>query len=89
MENHIPITIVRKELTSLPERLSKDSEAITVTRHGKPVLAILPWNLYDAIVETLEILGNEDTMKALRKGMEEMDEGKVIPWEIVKRDLGL
>ncbi len=89
MENHIPITIVRKELTSLPERLSKDPEAITVTRHGKPVLAILPWNLYDAIVETLEILGDEDTMKALRKGIEEMDEGKVIPWEIVKRDLGL
>ena len=60
-----------------------------MTRRGKPVLAILPWDLYDAIIESLEILGDEEIMAALHKGIKEAKEGKLIPWENIKRDMGL
>ena len=73
MLKDIPITEARHELTSLPERLAKEPGAVAVTRRGKPVLAVMPWELYQSIAETLEIMG----------------EGKVIPWERVKKDLGL
>jgi prevent-host-death family protein len=85
----IPMTAAREELTALPERLSETHETVTVTRRGKPVLAILPWEEYEAIVETLEILSDEDLMSSLRQGIKEAKQGKTIPWEQAKRKLGL
>ena len=85
----LPITAARDELTSLPDRLSQTHETVTVTRRGKPVLAILPWEEYETLVETLEIMADEDLMAALRQSLKEAKQGKLIPWERVRRKLQL
>ena len=85
----IPITEARHELTSMPDRLSETHETITVTRRGKPVLAILPWEEYESLVETLEVLADESLMASLRRGIHDIKQGRVIPWERAKRKLGL
>ena len=91
MNRSLRITEARAKLMELPEELARESEpgAVTVTRRGEPVLAILPWEFYEALVETLEALGDEDLMTALRQGIEDLREGRVHDWEDVKRDLGL
>jgi prevent-host-death family protein len=89
MTESMPIIEARKKLTSLPERLASRPGAVTVTRRGKPVLAILPWELYESIVETMEILSDEKLMADLRQGIREIAEGKGIPWEEAKRRLRL
>jgi len=89
MLKDIPITEARHELTSLPERLAAAPGAVAVTRRGKPVLAIMPWELSESIVETLEILGDEDLIATLRQGIKELEEGKGIPWKEAKRALRL
>ena len=78
----IPITQARHELSRLPEEFAADdaSDAVAITRRGKPVLAVLPWDLYDSLVETLEILGDEDLMAALRQSIKEMESEELIPW---------
>jgi PHD/YefM family antitoxin component YafN of YafNO toxin-antitoxin module len=42
MQN-IPISEARNQMTSLPETLTAESGAVAITRRGKPVLAIMPW----------------------------------------------
>lgn len=85
----LPITKARDELTSLPDKLSENHETVTVTRHGKPVLAILPWEEYEALVETLEVMADADLMASLRRGIQQAKRGKLIPWEQAKRKLAL
>lgn len=85
----LPITEARHELTSLPDKLNETHETVTVTRRGKPVLAILPWEEYEALVETMEIMADERLMASLRQGIREARQGKLIPWERAKRKLGL
>jgi antitoxin YefM len=87
MLKDIPITEARHEITSLPERLAKSPGAIAVTRRGKPVLAIMPWDLYESIVETLEILGDQDLMAALRQGIKEIEEGKTYSMDEIEREI--
>ena len=88
-EKTYSISEIREEITRLPEQFEQEPGAGTVTRHGKPVLAILPWELYEAIMETLEIMGDAELMAAFRQGVQEMAEGKGRPWEDVKKELGL
>ena len=89
MTESMPIIEARNKLTSLPEKFAGEPEpgAVAVTRRGEPVLAILPWELYESIVETLDVLGDEALMATLRQGIREIAAGKGIPWEQAKRKL--
>lgn len=51
----------REWLTELPEQLVMEDNpcAVTVTDRGRPVLAILPWDLYETITEALGILSDD------------------------------
>ena len=85
----LPITEARDELTSLPDKLHETHETVTVTRRGKPVLAILPWEEYEALTETLEIMADEHLMASLHQSIREAKAGKLVSWERAKRKLGL
>ena len=87
--NTYTISEIREEITKLPEHFEIEPEAIAITRHGKPVMAILPWDLYEALIETLEVMGDAELMAAFRQGVQELQEGKGRDWEDVKKDLGL
>ena len=89
MPKDISITQARQEITALPERLAKDPGAVAVTRRGKPVLAIMPWEHYESIMETLEILSDEEQMKALRISIIEAQQGDLVSWDTVKKRLDL
>jgi PHD/YefM family antitoxin component YafN of YafNO toxin-antitoxin module len=79
----------RDQLTRLPEMLAEEDEAgaAIITRHGKPVLAVLPWDTYESIIETLEILSDKELMASVREGIEQVERGEFIPWEDVKAEL--
>lgn len=78
----------RRELTKLPEKLGANPATVAVTRRGKPVLAIMTWEDYQAIMETLEILGDKKAVEMLHRSIEEVKEGKAIPWKDAKARLG-
>ena len=82
---------IRKNISRLPEQLSQDPEsgAVTVTRRGKPVLAVLSWDLYEAIMETLEVMGDDELMADLKRGIAEVQDGKGVQWEKAREGLDL
>lgn len=83
----LSITEARERLTRLPDELAESHEAVTITRHNQPVLAVLPWDLYEAILETLEVMSEPETMAALRKSVEDIAAGRTIPVEDLKAEV--
>ncbi len=77
----------RRQLTRLPEVLEASPATVAVTRRGKPVLAIMTWEDYQSILETLEIMENEDAVRQLRQSIAEVREGKAMPWDDAKARL--
>lgn len=79
----------RKRLVQLPEELARNThpEVAIITDNDEPVLAILPWELYDALLETMEVLGDSQQMAALRRGVQDITEGRTESWETVKARL--
>lgn len=91
MTQTLSIMEARKQLTSLPETLMHDGQVdvLEITRRGKPVLAVMPWELYEAVSETLEIMGDKELMAQLRQSIQEMGAGQLIPWQDAKAEFGL
>ena len=74
----VTITEAREQLTKLPDQFAQEEapEPVTVTRHGQPVLAILPWDLYESLVETLEILSDPEAMAQFRASVAALERGE-------------
>jgi PHD/YefM family antitoxin component YafN of YafNO toxin-antitoxin module len=91
----LSISEAQKELTRLPEQFEEEPEAVTVTRYGKPVMTILPYNTYkslletvDSLLETIEILQDEELMTEFREGVKELAESKGESLDDVLKELG-
>ncbi len=89
MISNIPITEAKHELNSLPEKLTQQGGTLAITRNGKPVLAVMTWEHYESILETLEIHGDADLMTNLRQGIIEANSAQGIDWELAKQNLDL
>lgn len=89
MAKTLSIGEIRKNINRLPEQLAGSSEtgAITVTRRGKPVLAVLSWELYESVLETLDVVADEKLMKAFKKSVHELESGQGIDWEDAQKEL--
>lgn len=89
MTRSMSMVEARSRLTQLPEDFeqAEEPEAIAITRRGKPVLAVMPWELYDGLLETLEIMGDDQLMAALRQSVNEAAAGKVVSWDEVRGEL--
>ena len=86
----LTISEARKALLDLPEKLAQaPGRAVTITRRGQPVLAILPWEFYVSIIETLDILGDSEMVKALRASLEDLRRGRVVRNAEAQKRLGV
>ncbi|MBI5245248.1 MAG: type II toxin-antitoxin system Phd/YefM family antitoxin [Elusimicrobia bacterium] len=86
----INITQARNKLLAMPKELAQGGPHVAeVTHRGKAVLAILPYELYESIMETMEILSDPGLMSQLRRSVDELRRGKTIPWDQAKRNVGL
>ena len=83
----IPIVKARTMLTRLPERLAERNQAVALTRHGTPVLAVMPWDLFESIVETLEVMSDPELMVALRRDIKRVQEQTFLPVEQLLAEL--
>jgi len=73
----LPITRVKRDLLALVKKIQEEDETIALTRNGEPVGVMMGFNRYEALLETIEILGDKKILKALEKSKKDYDSGKV------------
>lgn len=75
---------VSEARAALPEVIDRaHTEAVFVTRHGKPQAVIVSPEQYERLLDALE---EQDDVLAFDAAL--TDEGDSIPWEQAKADLG-
>ena len=84
----LTITEARNKLMKLPEEAERN-EIIAITRRNKEIMALMSWELYEGLLETIEILGDPELMKDLKKGMEQVRSGKIHTIEQARKRLRL
>jgi PHD/YefM family antitoxin component YafN of YafNO toxin-antitoxin module len=66
--------------------MEEDYTTITVTRNGEPVGIILPPDRYEALLETIDILGNQKILQTLNSSNDNHASGKVYTHDEVWED---
>jgi prevent-host-death family protein len=89
MARTVPFSEARARLSELLDEVEQRHEHLVITRNGRPAAVVLSSDEFEALAETLEILGDPDTVQALRESEEDVAAGRVYSLEDVRRELGL
>jgi antitoxin YefM len=76
ISRYVPITKAKNDLLELIRQVEKVDESVAVTKNGVPTAVILSMEKYAGLLETLEILSDEDTAKSLRTSIRQARKGK-------------
>jgi antitoxin YefM len=69
ISTYIPISKAKADLLDIIRRLENLDDAVAVTKNGVPAAVILSVEKYEGLLETLDILSDEKTMRSLRTSM--------------------
>lgn len=72
-----PLTEVRDNLSEVIDNVMATGDAYEITRHGKRAAVLLAADDYDALLETLNILSDPETMEALEEAALDVAEGRI------------
>ena len=73
-----PLTDVRRDLSEIIDEVDSTGAEFIVTKHGRPVAAIVPHDELDALIETLNILSDAETMDAIAQSEKEIEAGDLV-----------
>ena len=76
------VTDARQDLPSLIRKSQK--EPIVISRHGKPQAVVISYQQYEEFLDAVEELEDIETADIVTKSND-----PTIPWEKVKKELGL
>jgi PHD/YefM family antitoxin component YafN of YafNO toxin-antitoxin module len=80
MTETLTIAEARERFTRLPEEFAKRPRlgAVRITRRKEPVMALMPWELYESLVETIDVMADERLVRALRNSLADIEAGRVL-----------
>lgn len=73
----LDISEARKEFSRLPARLHEE-RLIWITRHSKKAFAVVDREFMEAVLETLEILRDPESLKMLQESLDDIRSGRLI-----------
>lgn len=89
MPKKVPFTQARAELSDLLDEVERSHEHVEITRNGRPAAVLMSPEEYEVIQETLEILGDAETLEDLRQSETDVQAGRLHTLDEVRRELGL
>ena len=75
IQQYIPVTKAKSDLLALLRKIKGSDDAIAITKNGVPEAVLISMEKFEGLLETLDILSDEKTMKSLRKSIREADKG--------------
>ncbi len=89
MAKTVPFTEARARLSELLDELEARHEHVVITRKGRPAAVLVPAEEQEVLEETLEVLQDEELLRALRESEDDVKSGRLTSLREVRRELGL
>lgn len=87
MARTVPAREFRNDLARLLDAVADRREHVVVTRRGRPAAALVPFDEYEALEETAEILSDRDALAAIEAGLAELERGETVTLDELRQEL--
>ena len=83
IQDYIPITKAKNMLLEIIRKVERDDDTFAITKKGVPIAIILSMGKFKGLLETLDILSDEQAMASLQKSIQEAKSRDWVPSEEV------
>lgn len=84
MTKSLPLSSFRVQI----ESLCANPQELIVTEEGQPVFTLLPYEMYQSLIETLDIVADGDALGTLQENLSELKAGKPVKVHHLKQCKG-
>ena len=74
----VPMSEAKTHFARLLADVERLGEGVTITRSGRPAAVLLPMDEYEGLLETLDILADSKLMASVRRGLRDVEAGRIV-----------
>ena len=78
LQKILPVTTVKKELLEIIKQIQEMDETVAITKNGSPVSILMPFDRYEGLLETIEILSDPEILKVLKRSTKDFKGRKMV-----------
>ena len=83
IQDYIPVTKAKAAFLDIIRKIEGSEDAIAITKNGVPEAVLISMKKFEGLLETLEILSDEKSMKSIRKSIKEAQKDKWVDFDEV------
>ena len=78
IENFIPITQAKSKLLDMVRSIHDRDDTFAITKNGMPEAVLMSMKKFEGLLETIEILADQEAMTQLRNSISDVKHGRTI-----------
>lgn len=73
VDEFVSVSEAKNKLLDLIRRMKHRQEVVAITRDGVPSAVLLSMDQFEGLMETIEILGDQKSMRALHRSLKQVE----------------
>lgn len=82
----IPLSEAKNKLSQLVKETSETTKAFAITVNGRSQVMLISMEEYESMLETIEILKNNELVEKIAAGAKEIQKGETVDFDDIRRD---
>ncbi|MBU0674866.1 MAG: type II toxin-antitoxin system Phd/YefM family antitoxin [Proteobacteria bacterium] len=78
VENYIPITQAKSKLLDMVRSIHDRDDTFAITKNGIPEAVIISMKRFEGLLETIEILADQEAMSQFRDSVSDIKHGRIV-----------
>jgi antitoxin YefM len=83
IQDYIPVTKAKSSFLEIIRKIEGSEDAIAITKNGVPEAVLLSMKKFEGLLETVEILSDEKTMKSIKRSIADAQQGRWLEFDEV------
>ena len=76
VDEFVSVSEAKNKLLDLIRRMKHKQEIVAITRDGVPSAVLLSMEQFDGLMETIEVLSDQKSMRAIRRSLKQANKGQ-------------
>ncbi len=89
LTNSMTLKAVRNKLARLRRQVNDSQTVIPVSQRGRPVMALMSWDLFESLVDTIEIMSDPKLMAQINQSEKDVVEGRTVPLDEIMAEFNI
>ena len=83
---YVPVSTAKARLLEVLRRIEEQHAHVVITKNGVPKAVLLPYEDFEGLLETIDILADSRATNGIKRGLKDINAGRVVRLEEAFRD---